>query len=53
MKAEIKALLRGLKLANQLGIDKLWVQVDSSTLAGLLKDDFTLPAEHKPLLHQC
>ena len=53
IKAEIKALLRGLKLANQMDIDKLRVQVDSATLAGLLKDDVTLPVEHKPLLHQC
>ena len=53
MKDEIKALLRGLKLAIQMNIDQLWVQIDSATLVGLLKGDITLPAEHKPLLHQC
>ena len=53
MKAEIKAVLRGLKLAFQMNIDQLWVQVDSATLAGLLKGDIMVPAEHQPLLHQC
>jgi len=36
MKAEIKAVLRGLKIAKSLDIQQLRVQVDSSTLVRLL-----------------
>jgi len=53
MKAEIKAVLRGLRLAYSLDIKRLWVQVDSSTLAGMLKGDFKYCAEHAPILSQC
>lgn len=36
MKAELKAVLRGLTIARQRSISKLWVQSDSVVLVGLL-----------------
>ena len=53
MKAEFKAVLRGLRIGKSLGVTKLWVQVDSSTLARLLKGDFQCSVAHMLLLHQC
>ena len=53
MEAESKAVLRGLRIAKNLDIKRLWVQVDSSTLVGLLKGDSKLCAEHAFILRQC
>ena len=53
MKSEIKAILRGLWIAKDKDIKRVWVQVDSSTLVGLLKDDSTYCAEHASIIRQC
>jgi len=49
MKAEIKAVLRGLRITRSLAITRLWVQVDSLSLVGLLKGDSQACAEHAPI----
>jgi len=51
--SSMKAVLRGLRLAKTLEINKLWVQVDSFVLVGLLKDESNSCAEHAPILNQC
>jgi len=53
MKAEIKVVLRGLKIAKSLDITRLWVQVDSFNLVELLKGESHSCAEHAPIVSQC
>ena len=53
IKAEVRALLRGLKIAKELAITKLWVQTDSSTLLSMLKNPSNWNTEVSPLIHQC
>ena len=52
-KAELKAVLRGLKLARTLGFTKLWVNLDSSCVVGFIRGAFNLPIEHWNLIKQC
>ena len=53
MKAEIKAVLRGLTIAKDLDITRLWIQVDSFNLVGQLNGETHSSAEHSPLVAQC
>jgi len=45
--AELKAVVRGLKIAKELGAQKLWVRTDSKILWGMLIGQ----AHHHPELH--
>ena len=53
MKAEIRAVLQGLKLAKRLGVRKLWLQLDSIVVTGMLKGTMDWRPEHTSLLQQC
>lgn len=52
-KAEIKAALQGLRIARRLGMTKVWLQLDSLTVAGMLQGSVTWCLEHAPLLTEC
>ena len=51
--AELKALLRGLRVARQMGIQKLEIRVDSSELVGLLTDQRNERPKYHFLVQQC
>ena len=53
MKAEIKAIWRGLRIAKDLDIKRLCIQVDSFNLVGLLNGEFHSSAEHSLIVAQC
>jgi len=53
MKAEIQVVLRGLKLAQELAITKLWIQLDSQVLVGMLQGEIAWCPRHRFLLQQC
>jgi len=53
LKAEVRALLRGLKIAQELGVTKLWIYTDSSTLISMITNPSTWKTEVSPLIHQC
>ena len=38
MKAEIRVVLRGLKIAKEMRTHKLWIRVDSKVVVGMLTD---------------
>ncbi|XP_077228261.1 uncharacterized protein LOC143861210 [Tasmannia lanceolata] len=40
---EIRAILEGLQLAASLGIDKIWVEVDSKTTADVINGNSKIP----------
>ena len=50
MKAEIRAILRGLRLAEEAGFRRVWVQTDSLVLAGMLTNRMHWHPEHQFLL---
>ena len=53
MTVEIQAVLRGLKIAKDLLIAKLWVQLDSKVLVDMLQGNAAWSPFHKFLLKQC
>ena len=53
VKAELRALLRGLKIAKGIPIHKLWVQSDSNAVVGKLNNPISCHAEFSPLIDQC
>ena len=53
MKAELKALYRGLQLAKSMNIEKLWVQLDSLVVVSMLNGNNSWSREHEPLMDRC
>jgi len=53
VKAELHGLLRGLKIAKDIPIHKLWVQSDSNTVVGMLNNPISCHAEFSHLKDQC
>ena len=53
MKAEIRAVLRGLKIAPVRGVTHLWIQLDSKVLADMLQGHMAWCRYHRILLLQC
>ena len=53
MKAEIRAVLKGLQIAKELRVSKLWVQLDSKVLAEMLQVCLAWCMQQKFLLQQC
>ena len=53
VKAELRALLRGLKIAKGIPIHKLWVQSDSNIVVGMLNNPISCHAEFSHLIDQC
>ena len=51
--AELEALLRGLKVARELGIKKLGIRVDSIVLVGLLTEKRNEHPKYHFLVRQC
>ena len=51
--AELKALIRGLKVARELGVQKLGIRVDSSVLVGMLTDQRNEHPKYHFLIQQC
>jgi len=37
VKAELRAVLRGLKMARDLGLKRIWLQADSTIVVGMLR----------------
>ena len=53
MKAELKALLRGLAIAKERGVPKPWIKSDSMVLVGMLRGEIAPNPEHRALIEQC
>jgi len=53
VKAELRAFLRGLRIAREISISKLWIQSDSITVLGMLNNPPNWNSEFGPLIHQC
>ena len=53
MKAEIRAILRGLRLAEEANFRKVWVRTDSLVVVGMLTNHMQWHPEHQFLLQQC
>jgi len=52
-KAELNAILHGLRLARNLQIQRLWIQVDSIMVVEMLKGNTIWCSHHEPILRQC
>uniref|UniRef100_A0A7C8YVG9 RNase H type-1 domain-containing protein n=1 Tax=Opuntia streptacantha TaxID=393608 RepID=A0A7C8YVG9_OPUST len=46
VKAELRAVLHGLKLAKEANVHRIWVQLDSSVVVGMLKNQMHWHPEH-------
>ena len=53
MTAELKAVLRGLRIAKEMGTQKVWFRLDSSVLVGMLTDHKHGHPEYQFLLQRC
>ncbi|KAJ8451425.1 hypothetical protein Cgig2_017816 [Carnegiea gigantea] len=53
VKAELKAALRGLRMAWALGLKKIWLRVDSVIVVGMLRGNGSWNPIHKLLITQC
>jgi len=53
LQAELRAVLRGLRIAKEMGTRKLWVQVDSRVVVTLLTTMGFRRSEYHGLIHQC
>jgi len=53
IKAEVQAVFRGLKVAREKSIQKLWLQVDSKVVVSMLTTHTKGHLEYNNLLHQC
>ena len=53
IKAEIRAVLRGLKVAKEVCIHKLWIQVDSKAVVSMLTNHIIGHPENRFLIQQC
>jgi len=52
-KAELRAVLRGLRMTRALGLSKVWLQADSMVIVGLLRGEGVWNQIHRPLILQC
>jgi len=53
IKAELRAVLRGMKVAKEVATRKLWIQVDSMAVVNLLTTRSLRHSEHSGILQQC
>jgi len=53
VKAELKAVFRGLRIARELNIHKLWIRLDSKPVVALLSNCGSVNSECHALIHQC
>ena len=53
MKAEIRAIFRGLQIAEGEGFRKIWIQMDSLVVVGMLTNKVHWHPTHHFLLQQC
>jgi len=53
MKAELKAVLRGLNIAKDMGVEKLWLRIDSRVLLDMLTTQKNRHPEYHFLVHSC
>ena len=53
MKAEIRAVFRGLQLAKEENLHKVWIRTDSLVVVGMLTNKMQWHPEHHFLLQQC
>ena len=53
VKAEIRTVLRGFKIAQEAQVQKLWLQTDSKVVVSMLTSSNDWHLEHSFLLHQC
>jgi len=53
MITEFKAVLRGLKIAKEMGVQKLGLRIDSSVLVGILTDHSNGHPGYRFLIQQC
>ncbi|KAJ8431108.1 hypothetical protein Cgig2_027415 [Carnegiea gigantea] len=53
VKAELKAVLRGLKMVTTLGLKRIWLRVDSMIVVSMLRGNESWNPVHKPLITQC
>ena len=51
--AELWALRDGLLLANQIGVQNLWIELDAKVVVELVQSDSTSNAFYSPLLADC
>jgi len=53
IKAELKAVLRGLQVAKERGVQKMWIKSDSFVLLGMLRGELKSNPEHEVLIKHC
>ena len=53
VKAELRGILRGLRVAKEQGIPKLWIRTDSQTVVNMLVNWPSEHREHYFLVQQC
>ena len=53
VKAELRAALRGLKMARDLGLTKIWLRADSMIVVGMVRGNNSWNPIHKTLITQC
>jgi len=53
MKAEIRAAFRGLQLAEEEKLSKVWIRTDSLVVVGMLTNKMQWHPEHHFMLQQC
>ena len=53
VRAEIRAVLRGLRIAQAANVQKLWIQVDSNVVISMLTNSREGHPAHSFLLQQC
>ena len=53
VKAEVKAVLRGLRIAREMCIPKLWVRLDSKAVVTMLSNPNSGHSEYQFLIQKC
>ena len=53
IRAELRAVLQGLRMTRALELSKLWLQADSMVIVGMLRGEGVWNQIHKPLILQC
>jgi len=53
MKAELKAVLKGLQVAKERGVQKLWIKSDSCVLVGMLRGELKTHPAYGVVIKQC
>ena len=52
VKAELRVALRGLKMARELGLKKVWLRADSTVVVGMLRGNGNWNPVNKPFITQ-